>query len=155
MNLQGFDANEVEPKTDWSPIPAGDYEVMIIDSQEKDNSSGSGSFLELTLEVVVGDHQGERVFDRLNLKNPNEKAVKIAQATLSSICRSVGVMRPSDSSELHNKVMQARIEIEERKDKPGSFSNRVKNYSAVGSEPKKETPKQATTTASAKPPWKK
>jgi hypothetical protein len=131
-NLDGFDASQVDPKTDFEPLPKGDYPVVAINSGFEENSKKTGEFLKFELEVIDGPFRGRRLFDRLNLKNQNEKAVKIAQATLSSICRAVGVLRPRDSSELHNKPMIAKVDVEPREDKPGAFSNKVSNYEAIG-----------------------
>lgn len=149
-NLDGFDASQVDPKADFEPLPDGDYVVMAIASEFKPTKNNRGEYLEFTHEVVDGPHRGRRLFDRLNLKNDNEQAVKIAQATLSSICRAVGVLRPRDSSELHGKPMIAKVVVEPRNDKEGAYTNRVKNYEAVSA-----SPAQPAAQASAVPPWKR
>jgi hypothetical protein len=65
------------------------------------------------------------VFDNLNLKNRSEKAVTIAKATLSSICRAVNVLSPKDSSDLHGKTLTVRIGCREYN---GQVQNEVKGY---------------------------
>jgi hypothetical protein len=149
-----FDAEKVEPAQDFAPLPAGEYIAMAIGSEFKATVKGDGEYLQLCWEVIDGEHNGRRLWDRLNLRNPNETAVKIAQSTLSAICRSVGVMRPKDSSELHNKPVSMRVIVEERSDKPGVFKNEIKGYSAAnGSTP---APAQAAAPATAAtPPWKR
>lgn len=161
-NLDGFDASQVDPKADFEPLPKGDYVVMAVNSGFEPTKDKQGEFLKFELEVVDGPYRGRRLFDRLNLKNKNEKAVKIAQATLSSICRAVGVLRPRDSSELHNKPMIAKVDIEPRDDQPGSFSNKVKNYEAANgaaaSAPAGGPPPAANTQQPQQqslPPWKR
>ncbi len=157
-NLEGFDASTVDPKSDFEPLPAGDYIGVAIASGFEATKDKTGEFLKVEFEIVEGPHRGRRLFDRLNLKNKNETAVKIAQATLSSICRAVGVLRPRDSSELHGKPMLLKIEVEERNDKPGSYSNRIKNYEAVNGSTtaSAQAPQQAAAPAqSALPPWKR
>jgi hypothetical protein len=151
-DLSGFDATKVDPNVGFEPVPAGDYMVIATESemkQVKDNPDAE--YLQFTLEIIEGDHKKRLLFDRLNLKNPSDTAVKIAQGTLSAICHAVGVMKPKDSSELHNKPMIAKVALEPYKD---GFSNDVKGYSAVsGSGAKIET---ANTTAdSTVPPWKR
>lgn len=131
-NLEGFNANEVDPKTDFEPVPKGDYDAMLVSGAFEPNSKRNGQFLKFEAEITSGQYRGRRLFDRLNLDNPNETAVKIAKATLSSICRAVGVMQPKDSSQLLNKPLRIKVDVEERDDKPGSYSNRITNYEAIG-----------------------
>ena len=133
--LEGFDANQVEPMGDFTPIPAGDYQAIATASTWEPTKAKDGEFLKFTFEVLSGEYRGRNVFTRLNLKNKNATAVKIAQSELSSICRAVGVMRPRDSAELHNKPLMVKVALEERNDKPGEFSNRLKGYSPMGSSP--------------------
>lgn len=131
VSLGNFDANQVEPQADLSPIPAGEYRAAIIDSQMKSTKSGNGQYLELTMEIVDGQYKGRRLWDRLNLANPNATAVQIARSTLSSICRAVGVLTPKDSSELHNRPMVVRVALRKREDN-GEDTNEVKGYKAAG-----------------------
>ena len=100
--LNGFNANEVEPRNTFDPIPAGKYLAIIQDSEMKPTKSGNGSYLELVFQVIEDEFKGRLLWSRLNLDNPNELTVKIAQGELSAICRAVGVMQPKDSCELHN-----------------------------------------------------
>ena len=57
-NLTGFNANEVEPMADFAPIPAGKYAAVITNSQMKPTKSGNGSYLELTFQIIEGEHKG-------------------------------------------------------------------------------------------------
>ena len=92
-----FDANAVEPQSDFAPLPAGDYLAMIVDSQMKDTKTGRGQYLELTLQVVDGPMAKRLLWDRLTLIHDNAKTVEINQRKLSSICHAVGVLQVSDS----------------------------------------------------------
>jgi len=152
-DLNGFDANEVEPSNDFEPIPKGEYLAMMIDSEKKTTRSGDGEYLQCTWEIVDESYKGRRMWDRLNLWNKNDTAAKIARGTLSAICRAVGVMRPKDSSELHGKPCRIKVVIEERNDKPGVMKNEIKGYVATGATTPE--PKAATSTSTKTPPWKK
>ena len=125
-NLSGFNANDVEPNEGFSPLPAGDYQVIITESQMKKTKDGSGQYLELKMQILNGQYQNRVIFDRLNLVNKSDVAVQIAKGTLSSICRAVNVLTPNDSSELHNKPLTASLKI--RKDQEGNPQNEVKGY---------------------------
>ena len=78
-NLNGFNANNVDPATDFEPIPAGKYVAIITDSGMKPTKSGSGHFLELTFQIIDGPYKSRMLWSRLNLDNPNAQAVQIAQ----------------------------------------------------------------------------
>ena len=157
-NLTGFNAADVEPQTGFDPIPAGWYNVMIVDSEMKDTKAGTGKYLQLRLDVIDGEYNNRVLFERLNLDNPNQTAVDIAQRTLSAICRAVGVMSPEDSSDLHDKPLRAKVAIRPAK---GDYeaSNDIKGYeSADGSvtAPAASTPAASPAAAApAKKPWEK
>jgi hypothetical protein len=125
-NLEGFDANAVEPNEGFAAIPAGDYEVVIISSEMKSTKKGDGKYLELKLQVLNGPHQNRQLFDRLNLVNKSAQAVQIAKGTLSAICRAIDVMTPKDSAELHNKPLTATVKT--KRDQDGNMQNEVSGY---------------------------
>lgn len=125
-NLEGFNANDVEPNEAFSAMPAGDYDVIIMASEMKATKAGTGKYLEIQLQVLSGTYQNRRIFDRLNLVNQSDVAVQIAKGTLSSICRAVGILEPKDSAELHNKPLTAVVKV--RKDLDGNSQNEVKGY---------------------------
>ena len=129
--LPDFDAGTVEPSGSFEPIPAGEYAVIITDSQMKPTKAGSGKFLELKMQIVSEEQKNRILFDRLNLINPNQQAVDIAKGTLSAICRAVGVMTPKDSAELHSKKLVAVVKVRKREDN-GELSNEVKGYKRFG-----------------------
>lgn len=126
-----FNATGIDITNRYEALPAGDYLVMITDSQERTTKAGTGKFLELTLEVQSGQMQGRKIWDRLNLKNPNSKAVEIAQRQLAQICHAVGNMAPKQSAELHYKPMVATVKVS-KDESTGNLSNEVKGYKPAG-----------------------
>jgi hypothetical protein len=94
--IDGFDASSIPESQpmEAGPLPEGDYQVSIVDAEEKQNKAVTGSYLELTFEVVGNSHKGRRIWARLNLDNPSEKAVEIARRDLAAICRAVNLLRP-------------------------------------------------------------
>lgn len=146
-NLNGFNAAEVEPGN-FDVLPAGNYTAMIDLSELRPTKDGRGQYLYLELLIVEGQYEGRRLFDRLNLENPSEKAVEIAKRTLSSICRAVGVMTPKDSSELHDRPLMVRVVVKPASDQYAA-SNEIKGYA-----PREQaTPATPAVPASSKPPW--
>ncbi len=167
-NLAGFDASQVPEQQEFSALPEGQYAVIATASEMKPTKSGNGQFLQFTFEVLHGPQKGRKLWARLNLVNPNQTAVDIAQRELGAICRAVGVIKPSDSAELHNKPMciTVAVEIDDRKRE----SNIIKKYEAVGpgaavAAPtafggaawggQQAAPAPAPTAAPSTPPWAK
>ena len=150
-NLNGFDANQVEPAAGFDPIPAGKYLAAITASEMKPTKSGSGNYLQLTFTLLEGEFKNRILWARLNLSNPNQTAVKIARAELSAICRAVGVMQPRDSVDLHNIPLLISVKVKKRTDND-ELTNEIKGY-----EPKASAagqPQQAPATDGT-PPWKR
>lgn len=130
-NLTGFDAREVDPAVGFDPIPAGKYLTVISESEFKPTKNGGGQYLQLTFQVLEGEHKGRLLWARLNLDNPNDTTVKIARAELSAICRAVGVMAPKDSVELHNLPLVIKVGHKKRDD-TGEMTNVIKGYEKKG-----------------------
>lgn len=150
-DLNGFNANEVEPTASFEAIPAGKYLAAITDSEMKPTKNGSGSYLQLTMTILEGPYKDRVVWARLNLANPDQTAVKIAQSELSAVCRAVGVMVPKDSCELHNIPLLITVKVKKREG-TGELTNEVKGYepkSAAAGKPQ-QAPANSTT-----PPWKR
>jgi Protein of unknown function (DUF669) len=150
-DLNGFNANQVEPTADFEPIPSGKYEAIISASETKPTKAGTGSYLQLTFQVIEGTYSNRLLWTRLNLDNPNATAVQIARAELSAICRAVGVMAPKDSVELHNLPLVINVRCKKRTD-TDELVNEIKGYA------KKETVAPSANTATAvdsTPPWKR
>jgi hypothetical protein len=147
-DLQGFNANNVEPIGDFDPIPAGKYLAVITASEMKATKNGNGSYLELTFQVIEGPYKNRLLWSRLNLDNPSAQAVQIARAELSAICRAVGVTQPKDSIELHNLPLVVTVKCKNRED-TGDVVNEIKNYAKK--EPVAAVPPVQTNTA----PWRR
>ena len=147
--LNGFNANEVDPTTNFDPIPAGKYVAVITESEDKDNKARTGRYLQFTFQIIEGEYKGRFLWARLNLNNPNETAVKIARGELSAICRAVGVLQPKDSSELHDLPLVISVKCRKRPE-TDELTNEIKGYA------EKETlqgkPVQAATNT---PPWRR
>jgi len=148
-NLDGFNANTVEPANDFDPIPPGKYIAVITASEMKPTKAGTGAYLELTFQVVDGEFKNRLLWARLNLENPNATAVKIARGELSSICRAVGVLEPKDSCELHN--LPVVITVKQKADAEGELRNEIKGYAKRETGQAAAAPQAKSSTA----PWRR
>lgn len=123
-----FDANQVSPNEAFENLPLGWYVARITDSEEKPNSSNNGSHILLTLEVIAPQqYAGRKLWDRLNLNNPNQTAVEIAQRTLSAICHATNVMQLQDTMQLHGIPMEVKVGLSKPQD-GYEQRNEIKGY---------------------------
>jgi len=126
-----FNAHDVPPSQDYSPIPTGDYLAQIIDSAMKATQRGDGQYLELVHQILEGEHKGRLVWARLNLDNPSPKTVQIAQQNLSAICHAIGVMQVQDSTQLHHKPLGIRVEFVSAGGRRRHDSNEIRGWRAA------------------------
>lgn len=99
---QSYKVEDLGELGEYGPIPEGTYKALIVGSEMKENNAKTGQYLELEIDITEGQFQGRKLYERLNLVNPNEVAVSIAQRTLGSICLAVGIKDTiQDSNELH------------------------------------------------------
>ena len=148
-NLNGFDANTVEPvEQKFDPIPAGKYLVALRASEEKTSKKGH-KYLGLEFEVLDGPYRGRKLWTNLNLNHPDAEAVKFARAELASICKAVGVLKPQDSVQLHNLPLVATVKCANNKE-TGELQNRIKAYAR-----KEAAAGPAQSASTATPPWRR
>jgi hypothetical protein len=146
-NLNGFDANTVDPASDFEPIAAGKYLAVIVESEMKATKSGDGHYLELKFQLLEGPYKNRMLWSRLNLDNPNPQAVQIAQAELSAICRATSVLQPKDSVQLHGIPLVIGVRLKRRSD-TDELTNEIRSYA------KKETANGARAQETTNtPPW--
>ena len=126
-----FDSTQVDTTNQFDAMPAGQYLVMVSDSEIKQTKSGTGQYLSLTLEVQEPEQfRGRKLFDNLNLWNSNQTAVEIAQRQLAQLVQGCGLSAIGDSEELHFKSAIAIVKIE-KSDQYGD-RNTIKGYKAAG-----------------------
>lgn len=159
-----FDASSVSPESQFTPIPNGDYPVLISESEIKDTKAGTGQYLQLVLEVIDGHYKGRKIWDRLNIVNPNQVAQDIGQRALSQICHAVGVLNLQDTADLHQKPLVAKVVVSPARDGYDE-SNEVKEYKAYSSgsagavaaalrhDPVQQKPAAAQVATGNKPAW--
>lgn len=147
--IHEFNAENVDPKFGFDPIPQGKYLAIISDSEMKATKAGGGRYLQLTFQIIDGDHKGRLVWSRLNIENANAQTVKYARAELSAICRATGVMAPKDSVELHNLPLIISVGLKKRSD-TSELTNVIRGYE------RKDAGKMAPAASNAgKAPWQR
>lgn len=158
-----YDANEYEPLGSFEPLPIGEYTVVIESSEQNLASTGKGEYIQFVYNVIAGEYQGRKLFDRINIINESEQAQTIARRQMSSICRAIGVMIPKNTEEMHDKPFVVKVGIRPAKGEYGP-SNKIYAYKSLdGSVPtstkksdppiKKREEPSATTDGKKKMPW--
>jgi hypothetical protein len=150
-----FNATNIDPSSNFETIPAGQYPVQIAHSEMRPTKRGDGQYLFLELDILDGEFKGRKIFDRLNLQNPNPDAVAIAQRALAQIAHAVGVLNIANSEQLHFKPLVANVTVQPPRGEYGA-SNGIRGYA-----PLTKTPAPAPTAAPApaapifgRAPWK-
>ncbi len=167
-----FDPNSAPKReSNYELLPAGFYTAQVTESDIVPLASGQGQALKLTFEVLQDGYRNRKVWARLNIRHSGSpEAERIANEQLRELCESIGVVRMSDTTELHNKPVQIRVKI--REDKTGKYEpqNDVIGYKPVagsaaapmaaavpGSAPRPSAAPAAANAAAtgSTPPWAK
>lgn len=157
-----FDASQFDNVFDT--IPDGWYIAQIKSSEMKPNSKLTGSYLNLELEIVEGEHKGRILYDILNIDNPNKTAQEIAYKTLASICHATGVIKVENAQELHAIPMEIKVRTSSADDEYDA-RNIIKGYRGLNNGESKpqitnsvvdttqETAKEQQKPGNNPPPW--
>lgn len=119
-------------KQGFEPLPPGEYAVVISEQKTKPNKAGTGEYLELTLVIEEGSSRGRRIWERLNLRNPSQKAVQIAREAVERIREVTGIAARSADD-----LVGGRMRVVTFND---DFGTKVKNYLPAKTKPAPTTP---------------
>lgn len=137
LNLN-FTQEEIDNanKSEFDPLPAGNYVAEITHSEIKPTRAGTGTILSLGFKVIDGDFAGRLVFSNINLSNPNEIAQQIGRKQLAQIAAACGIANIKDTEQLHGVPMTIKVGFQ----KDDKERNEIKEY------------RPASTSFSAPPP---
>ena len=149
-----------EQEQSFDPLPAGEYVVVVTDSDYLDNKKGTGRMLRLVYQVIEGPFKERKLFENLNLEHENQQAATIARKALNSIGMAVGVIDLKDSAQLHN--IPLRLDVGIKPSEEYGPQNRIKKHlpykddaPAVAPTPQKEEKKATPAQNGKKHPWEK
>ena len=145
-----FDPNSVpEDDRTFEPMPAGDYEMQVIESDVITTKSG-GKMIKLTLEVVSGPFERRKVWENINIQNQNPDAERIGVRALADLTLAVGLVNVRNSEDLHFRPFRARLKIEPAKDGYDA-KNKVSRYMAMNGSAPAPQQRQAAPQQSSQP----
>lgn len=111
------------PKADgkaFSPIPAGKYLAMLTETKVGRMKNGTGCRVDATVEIIDGEHRGRKVFEGLNILNPNSVTNQaISQGIVRALAEATGVALnavPQDLGPCKMKPVIVQVRIEKGKD---------------------------------------
>ena len=157
MAILGFTVNASDlPEDnagDYSPVPAGEYDVEIKDAEIRTTKSGTGQYIAMRLDIVAPSHEGRVVWANLNIKNDSQKAEEIGRQQLGSVMRAIGLASLQDTDQLIGGRLGVKLAI--RKSEEYGDSNEVKAFKAPksGASAGAPAPAMASAPAAAAPPW--
>ena len=102
---------------DNTPVPPGDYHVVIFDSEQRKNNQGTGKWLRLGFEIKGGPQEGKDSSIFYNIEHSNPVAEKIAVEELSRLCRAIGLSGTAENEEdiLNNElIVETKIDVDKR-----------------------------------------
>lgn len=113
---------------DYSPLPAGWYAFTIEDASLERTKAGNGHYIELVLVCDGPTYAGRKVWDRLNIDNPNLTAREIGLEQFSRLSVACGYPeRPRNLRELVGCKVEAKLAVD-AKDQRYEPKNVVKAY---------------------------
>ena len=160
-----FNTHSVEPMQDYAPLPPGKYSVVIEEVDILPTKANTGHYIKVSMAVVGGEHNGRKLWDRINIDNPSEKCVEIGLRCLAALGQAIGLSEVKDSSQFLGCAVVAHVKID------GEY-NSVRTYSAVPGQAQQtaasaatvtqtvqqqvaQQPSQSAPSRPSKPPWAK
>lgn len=124
---QPFDPNAHEPSKDFEVLPPDKYTCLIESAELKPTHRRDGQYIKVSLSVVEGSHKKRKLFDNINIQNPNEDCQRMGIAQLSALGRAAQCYPVDDTADLINKVVVAVVKVKKRKD-TGADVNDIRTY---------------------------
>ena len=131
MAQLNFNAENVAPSQSFELMPIHWAQAQIVSSEMKPTKSGTGQYLELTLEIMGGEFNARNLWVRLNLISQSTQATEIAQADLSKICRALNTPQITDSVQLHRIPLDIKIGLEKPREGYDQ-RNEIKDFAQLG-----------------------
>ena len=127
-DLRGYYETDDQPSVGYEVLPAGEYVVKIERAEWRETKNQDGHYLQINMTVVDGERRGALIVDRLNLRNKNEVAVRIARGQFAALREAVGVSNPKDTADMENIRFRVVLKCTRRNDDPDKMTNEVTRY---------------------------
>lgn len=139
---------------DRTPLPDGKYNVEITNSDYRDNSNGTGSYVMVEFRVIDGEFSDRKLWGNYNIVHSNETAQEIGQQQFAKLClAALGKPSCSDTDELIGRQLCVGVGL----DKKDPSRNRIKWTESVQQTTSAPAPRQnaAPSVAKTAKPWER
>jgi len=146
--------DQVPGGTGFEPIPAAWYPFDIESAVLTPTNAGDGYYIKLELTLLGDKFAGRKVFDNVNIVNPNPVAEGVGKRTLAQIGTALGLAAIQDCSELTGRL-EAKLKVtpageNKKTGKSWDAGNDVSAYRPLGGA--KATPAPTAQGTAATPP---
>lgn len=154
--------NTDQQEQDRPAVPAGDYKVIIENSDYTQTSKG-GWGIPLSYQIIEGPFKGYKLFEYINKIKADGSEHPIGNRVINTISVLTGIQgHLQDTSQWHNIPFTVKVNyISEEQDPQYGPKNEIKKHFAIGSEQPKDSnsgtdsPPVTNTAQSAPPEGKK
>jgi len=126
-----FDPND-HPGGGFDPLPVAWYPVEIENAELAPTKKRDGTKLEVEMIVLTGIHMGRKLWARINIVNPSEKATVIGLQELAMLGKALGLSKVTGTDQLIGQRLQVKVKINQ--DKGFDPSNEITNYKPLTGE---------------------
>jgi len=132
MPQLNFDMTNVEVES-FDPVPAGDYQIMVEDSELRQSKNGF-EMIYIKFRVVGPTHANRVISAFYNVGHEKEDVRRIAFSELKALANACGFENITATEQVHGRTFTARVEVE------GEF-NRLKDLRRdAGAPPQPQAP---------------
>lgn len=117
------DWEEIETQQPLDALPAGSYDLAIIDSDAEDNEKAQGRRIKVTYEIQTGPYQGRKSWDSFDIDRLSEwtdkasgerRSAYIDKSRFKTLCAALGMTNaPGDTTEMHGIIFRASAKVEQ------------------------------------------
>lgn len=128
-----FSTQGIDITNQFDALPPGEYEVIVTESDLRENSKGTGHFLAITHDVQQPEQfRGRKLWNNITVSHQSAKAQEIGKQQLAQLVKACGFEGISDSEQLHGIPVIAIVKVQ----KDDNTRNDVKGYkSKAGAQP--------------------
>ena len=126
-----YNLKEVDVMGDFTPAPAGFYNLLITDCKKETTKAENGEMMVFEFQIVDGKYKGKKLWDYINIANPSKVCVvEIGMSAIKTIRKFTGLNENTfdceNAQEYVGKVVGAKLVIDTYN---GNDNNKVKIYS--------------------------
>lgn len=122
-----FSTAGIDTTNQFDALPPGEYEVIVSESDLRENSKGTGQLMSLTLDVQAPEQfRGRKLWHNINVVHQSAETQRIGQSQMAQLVIACGYEGISSSEQLHGIPVIATV----KKQKDDPTRNDVKGYKA-------------------------